>query len=236
MNIIPHNVNYGEFFYNIAMHDSHLQNSPTKTRHDLQWGRRFFHAGAGTLVGSAYALLFSRTQVISILGTIACILYLLEQIRISYPEIGQKLKWINEFFLRAEEQVKESAAVPYALAVLLTIITFPKEVALIAIFTLALGDPLSAITGITFGKHKIISGKSLEGSLAFFSVAFLVVFLVLSISTGYGSTRILGVSLMIGLLGSLVEMIPSRLDDNLTIPLFMSFIAWICLYLFEVAV
>ena len=43
-------------------------------------------------------------------------------------------------FFRAEEQFRESAMTPYVIAILLTILTFPKTIALIAICTLAIAD------------------------------------------------------------------------------------------------
>ena len=43
---------------------------------------------------------------------------------------------------RAEEQVREAAMTPFAIAVLLTILAMPKLAALIAIYTLAVADPV----------------------------------------------------------------------------------------------
>jgi dolichol kinase len=62
------------------------------------------------------------------------------------------------------------------MGVLLTLISFPKVVALVAIYTLAVADPLSAIIGIKYGKTKIVKGKSLEGSLAFFTASLIITF------------------------------------------------------------
>ena len=81
-----------------------------------------------------------------------------EQIRINYPKIAY-LHLLNKYFLRAEEHLKESAAIPYLMGLLLTIISFPKSISLIAIYTLAISDPLSAIVGIKFGKRSIVDGK-----------------------------------------------------------------------------
>ena len=69
--------------------------------------------------------------------------------------------------------------IPYVMALLLTIITFPKAVALTAIYTLAIADPLSAIFGILYGTKKIAKGKSLQGSLAFLVATTLCTAIVL---------------------------------------------------------
>jgi dolichol kinase len=132
------------------------------TRKSLQFGRRGFHMANGVLAASAYALFFTHTQAVYLLGTVACLVYILEQIRIKYPELTQRAPWAERLFLRAEEQAKESAMIPYVIAVLLTIITFPKQVALIAIYTLALADPLSAIVGIKYGRHRVVPTRALK--------------------------------------------------------------------------
>lgn len=197
------------------------------TRKNLQIARRLFHMGNGVAVATLYWLSFSHQQMIHALGTIACLLYVFEQIRISYPEKAQKFLPMTKFIMRAEEQLKESAMVPYAFAVLLTIITFPKPIALIAIYTLAIADPLSAIVGIKYGKRRIVPHKSLEGSAAFFVSTFIICLSILSIYAGGVSFGVFMITFAVAFISSGFEMLPLRLDDNLTIPLFTAFVLWI---------
>ena len=152
--------------------------APRKTRKDLQIPRRVFHFSCGVISGLIYQIFLTHQQAVYILGIATSVLYVLEQLRINYPNAGY-LKQVNQYFLRAEEQLKESAAISYLMALLLTIISFPKTIALIAIFTLATADPLSAIIGIRYGKRKLVKDKSIEGSLAFFTASFFVTFLIL---------------------------------------------------------
>jgi hypothetical protein len=114
---------------------------PTATRKDIQIGRRLFHLANGVSVATAYALLFTHTQIVYLFGTIACLVYIADRIRIHYPELVQRVPWVNERFFRAEEQFREAAMTPYAIAILLTLITFPKPIALIGIYTLGIADP-----------------------------------------------------------------------------------------------
>lgn len=206
--------------------------APTKTRHDLQLGRRLFHFLNGLAMATAYKYFFTHTRIVSILGTIACTAYIFEQVRVAYPELFKKFSWFTNLFLRAEEELKESSMIPYAMAILLSILTFPKPYALIAIYTLAIADPLSAIIGIRFGKHRIVSHKTLEGSGAFFVATFFICFFILySGETDFFWVTV-GTSSLIALLASIFEMLPIKLDDNLTIPLVVGFMAWICASLF----
>ncbi|MBT4791568.1 MAG: phosphatidate cytidylyltransferase [Halobacteriovoraceae bacterium] len=204
------------------------------TRHHIQIMRRLFHMFNGFAIATLYLVSFDHSQMVHFLGTVACVLYLVEQVRVNYPETAAKLIPVTRFIIRAEEQLKESAMVPYAMAVLLTIVVFPKHIALIGIYSLAFADPLSAIIGIKFGKHKISPTRSVEGSLAFFVSVFLVSIFIL---TGYNEQfeiSILLVSALLGLICAGFDLIPLKLDDNLTIPLFTSASLWIVCTLFGI--
>ena len=215
--------------------DEVVGEAPTATRNDLQLGRRLFHFLTGATIATLYALFLSHRHLVYFLGTVASLLYLLETVRISYPEIAQKLTWINRIFLRAEEQLKESASVPYAMGLLLTILTFPKVPALIAIYTLGVSDPLAAIIGINYGKRRIVKGKTLEGSSAFFlatTVCSMIVFQMVNSTAGV-LTHV-AASLVIGFFASVFETIPLRVDDNLTIPLYTAVLAWLTCLIFGI--
>ena len=202
--------------------------TPTATRHDLQLGRRLFHLANGVAIATAYALLFTQPQVVRLFGITACLVYILDRVRIHYPELLARVPWVNDRFFRAEEHVRESAMTPYAIAILLTILTFPKPVALIAIYTLAIADPLSAVVGITWGRHRVVPGKSLEGSAAFLVATGLVAFAVLTWALPEAplASRV-EAGLLIGLLAAVCESLPLRIDDNLTIPLAVGFLGWL---------
>lgn len=200
-----------------------FEGAPTATRKSLQLPRRMFHCAMGLGVGLVYQFFLTHSRAIYILGFCAGTIYVLEQIRINYPELSSKVKIINKYLFRAEESLKESAGVPYVMGLLLTLISFPKVVALVAIYTLAVADPLSAIIGIKYGKTKVVSHKSVEGSLAFFFSSLIITFLVFFWWSSYLKIMlgpVILLSFLTALSTSLFEMIPLRLDDNLTIPLF----------------
>ncbi len=209
---------------------------PHATRKDVQLGRRLFHMGSGLIVALAYGLLFTHSQAVHLLGTIACVAYVFDKIRVAYPETAQKLQGLTNFFIRAEERLSESSAIPYVISILLTIISFPKPIALMAICILAIADPLSAIVGIQYGKRHLVPDKTLEGSVAFFGAAFACSFFILVRVAQVYWLPALGVSVLISLAVTMFEMIPTKLDDNLTIPLFVGFISWALCGIFGVNV
>jgi dolichol kinase len=208
--------------------------APSATRKDLQLGRRLVHMANGVIIATAYNLFFTHTQVVYLFGTIACVVYILDRVRIHYPELVRRVPQVNELLFRAEEELRESAMVPYAVAILLTLITFPKPIALIAIYTLAIADPLSALVGITYGKRHIVEDKTIEGSLAFFAVSALVSAAILYPASVDAPGYMLAASILIGMAASVFEMLPLRIDDNLTVPLFVAFVAWIVCGLFGI--
>jgi dolichol kinase len=204
-----------------------VSKAPSATRQDLQLGRRLIHMANGSAIATAYALLFTHQQIVHVFGSIACVVYILDRVRIHYPELVERAPWINALFFRAEEQFKESAMTPYAIAILLTLLTFPKTLALIAIYTLAIADPLSALVGITWGRRHLVENKTLEGSLAFWVATAAIAAVVLRTTTVVAATPVAVAALAIGLAGAIFEMLPLRVDDNLTIPLFVAFAGWV---------
>ena len=206
------------------------------TRHDLHLGRRLFHLLNGVTTATAYALLFTHEQVIHIFGTIACVVYIVDRVRIAYPEVvARHMPSVNRLLVRAEEQFRESAMIPYAIAVLLTILTVPKPAALVAVYTLAIADPAAAVVGIQWGRRKIAHNKSLEGSAAFFGATLLIAVFVLAETTGATAATVAGASITIALAAAACELLPLRIDDNLTIPLFVGFTTWIVAAMFGIA-
>jgi len=212
-----------------------VDTAPTATRRDLQLGRRLFHLLNGVTVATAYALFFSHQEVVHTFGTVACLVYVLDRVRIAYPEVlARHAPWANRLLVRAEEQVRESAMTPYAIAVLLTILSVPKPAALVAIYALAIADPAAAVVGITWGRRKLGPERSLEGSLAFFTVTLAIAFVVLGFSVDVSVLRLALLAITIALFSAACEVVPLRIDDNLTIPLFVGFGTWIIAGLFGV--
>jgi len=90
-----------------------------------------------------------------------------------------------------------------------------KPVAIVSLLVLIISDTVAALVGNTLGRTPLFGTKTLEGSMAFFFSALLVVSL-------YS-----GVPCLVGVAGAcvatLVELLPLGVDDNLLIPLAMGF-------------
>ncbi len=92
----------------------------------------------------------------------------------------------------------------------------------VPILTLTLADAVAALIGIHYGRTTYDSAdgapKSIEGSIAFFLVAFLASHIPLLLFTNTGRTESLLIGLMFGMLLMLLEAISWRGLDNLIIP------------------
>lgn len=127
-------------------------------------------------------------------------------------------RYIRRFFkglLRQHEQETFLGSSHYMIAGLLCAYLFERQIAVMAMAYLSLGDFAAALIGKRFGRIRI-GQKSLEGSTAFFTVAILIGLLV------FPERRDLVV--MGAVVSTLVEALPIPIDDNFRIPLISGFV------------
>jgi glycerol-3-phosphate acyltransferase PlsY len=136
-----------------------------------------------------------------------------------FPDFSSLLlKFISPILRSHEKQGKILGSTYFVTSSLLSIVFFPQEIAVASITFLVLGDLFAAIIGKKWGRIKIFSGKSFEGSLACFIICFFVSILVIRIKP------------VVGLFGAIAatifELVPIGIDDNLTMPLTSGFVMW----------
>ncbi len=112
--------------------------------------------------------------------------------------------------LRKEEEPTLMGSTFFLFSTLLAILLFPKTIAIVSLLILTLSDTSAALVGKGIGKIPIF-GKTLEGSLAFLLCSLLIVWCYPNLNRFWGSLGALG--------ATCVEILPLRVDDNLTIPL-----------------
>jgi dolichol kinase len=105
----------------------------------------------------------------------------------------------------------------------LIIFKYNINIACASIMILALGDSFSTLVGKNFGKRKIFynPAKSWEGSVAGFIFAFL----------GATTQIALFLAFVGALVGMLIESLPAKIDDNITIPISSGLVMSLMLYL-----
>ena len=119
-----------------------------------------------------------------------------------------------------------NSATWYGIAVLIMMgVGFPRLSCIAAVLTLGIGDPMAALVGKRWGRHKLVGRKSLEGTVAFaisaalLVQAWLMVFFGDALTAAGGWTAALPMALVAGVAGGIAELYADRLEDNFLIPL-----------------
>ncbi len=112
--------------------------------------------------------------------------------------------------VRVSENKKLTGATSVFISGFLTVLIFEKNIAIFAMLTLSLADATAALIGKKWGKKKLFD-KTLEGSITFLIISIALAMLL------PGLFR-LG-AIVAAIVATLVELLPSPIDDNLMIPI-----------------
>lgn len=147
---------------------------------------------------------------------ITVIFVLFDYLRKKFSKLNQFYYYFFGQVTRLEESQKLSGAswvfMGASITVILTFMEFiSQKSAIIALLVMSLSDSAAAIIGIKYGATKLLN-KSLEGSLAFFVITCVIVFLL-------ASSLSLTSVLIIAFFVTLVELWDTpKLNDNISIP------------------
>ena len=200
-----------------------IDNGTIKYRDELY--RKLIHLTSLSIPIVYYFI--SKGTAALILAILAGSALIIDLARYLHPEIGKIFYRIFGFLLRQHEldhKKKNLNGATYVLiSALISILIFPKIIFISAFAILIISDSLAALIGRKFGKRKFLF-KSLEGTLAFFISACIVILFTPKI----GSIKEEYLIGFIGaFVGAIVENISFRLiDDNLSIPLSVGFTMW----------
>ena len=173
----------------------------------------------------------TKSLALSILVPMLLAAGIADLLRIYHEPTGRLYDRYLGFLLRRHERFdagrKLNGATWVLLSAVLCILVFPKVIFVTAFAILIVSDTAAALVGRRYGRHRLLGGKSLEGSSAFFMSALLVVLLAPKLE--YLPLEYV-IGLTSALFGAVVEALPIPLDDNLSIPLSIGGAMWL-LYL-----
>lgn len=153
----------------------------------------------------------------------------LDLIRLTKPSTNEVVKKIFKPFaifmryIAKKEELRDFSGTTYSLmGCTIIVIIMPKAIGITAILFNIFGDLFATIVGKTIGKVKIVNNKTLEGSIACFVSMFLVVLwshfkLFLPWIPGLAGAFI----------GTVIELVALKLNDNLTIPILSGVTMWL---------
>jgi dolichol kinase len=105
---------------------------------------------------------------------------------------------------------------------ILCVLIFPKIITVNAFAILIISDITSALVGRRFGKRRFFQ-KSLEGAMAFFVSATIVVFLAPKYE---GLPLEYGIGIFSAAAGAVIEALSTTIDDNISVPIGIGFVMW----------
>ena len=167
----------------------------------------------GLLIPICYYFIESQTVAISIIVPLTILYLAIELLRLNNPKVQAIFLRRFSSMLRSHERKGLTGTGYYMLSASLCVIFFEQGLAIACLSFLVLGDLFAALIGKRWGKIKIFS-KSLEGSFACFVICLIVGFPIAWLFHLEPTVILIG-----ALTATIVELIPLKIDDNLTIPL-----------------
>ena len=165
----------------------------------------------------AYSLfIFDQKKFAIFIGFFTIAFLLFEILRIKHPDLN---RFYNRFFGRVTrdfERGRLTGAAYVMISSFILLLFFDMYVCIASILIMSYSDTAAAIVGKKYGKVKIFN-KTLEGSFAFFVVGlFIILAIYPNISLFY--------SLLALIIATIVELLPFKVDDNLSVPLTVALI------------
>jgi dolichol kinase len=196
------------------------------------YARYAFHILSGLFTLFCIEMVPSPIYLIFLAMTFCLSFWGMEIIRVKSGKIKEILRNFFHPVAHPHEDYKINSSSWYTTALVMLSLTQSITLSAIGVTVLAFSDPAAAAIGRKFGRIKLPGGRSLEGSLGFFLVGTLSVFILLSkFHPLYTNWQMLIVAACAGLFGAVGELFGSFLDDNFTIPVCSATGAFIALSL-----
>ncbi|MDO9575054.1 MAG: hypothetical protein Q7J55_00830 [bacterium] len=170
-----------------------------------------------TVLAPIYYISGSKASLIRVLFPLTGIFIIAEVVRWYVRPARQIFLRIFGSMLWKDEEKGFTAATRWFIAASIVCGYFPKDIAILTLFFVAISDTAAYTVGRFFGKKEIVKGKTLGGAFIFLITALVIAFF----SPLPKSISITGAVIATG-----VELIP-RYDDNLSIPLITGIILWV---------
>ena len=175
--------------------------------------RKLIHL-SNLIIPFTYLFYFnSKIEALMVLGPITSFAIIIEYLRINSVSVKKIFdSYLFTMLRNHEKSGKYTGATWVFIASTISIAVFPKEIAIISLIFMAIGDPTAGLIGRKVGRIKFYN-KTLEGSLAGFIVCLIIGLLI--------DLDLHNFVIIAGAFSAmLIELIPVSIDDNFTIPLF----------------
>ncbi len=168
-----------------------------------------------------FYMVFSQEIALIIIGIVSIAFILLDLIRFLHKQTNVLLHEKVKKLFRKNEYHTFSSMTIFLTAFFITILVFPKEIAITASVFLIFGDTFGKVFGLAFGRHKILN-KTVEGTLAYFGCILICSFVLYTLLDISPYILIFG-----GISAPLIELFSMGMNDNITVPIFSGAIMYV---------
>jgi glycerol-3-phosphate acyltransferase PlsY len=155
-----------------------------------------------------------RTLLLWIVGIIGVVPTLFDLIRLSSSKINIFFFTKEKRVLKQGEEKRFSSVSLFLISAFLTIIFFPKEIAICAMAFLIFGDVFAKFFGLEFGEIKLLQDKTLEGSMGHLLACALAGYILWPYTGLNPATIAIG-----ALTATVAEALPLGVNDNFSVAL-----------------
>ncbi len=188
-----------------------------KSKKDMHWKRKIWHAVGISIMAAIHMTQSNYTSWI-ILAVLAILIIPGDVARQWNEKVNYAAHKIFGPVMRKSESNSISGTTFLILGAAILLLFFNPDVINIALFFLALADPIASYSGIKYGKEPLMNGKTLQGFIA----AFVVCSIVIGFYCYFANILVERLWIIVpagGLIGAASELITIKsLDDNLSFP------------------
>ena len=181
--------------------------------------RKAIHLCISSFIPLAYLFLnISKLWMVLLIGIASIAIMIIDLGRTRNGWISKVFRKLFNRMLRLHELDGKLTGASYVfIGSFISVVIFPKEIAILALLFTAFGDTAAALYGRKFGKLKIWN-KTLEGSIVGL-IACLIIALFFP--------QIPNIVKFSGAFAAMfIELLPIKIDDNLRIPLFSGIVMY----------
>ncbi len=178
------------------------------------WARKTYRIGMGSLFPIIYYFTPHKYFTLLVVAYFLGIMTVVEILRRFIKGAWKVMVEHSHGILKLEEARTFVGTTSFLIAVFIVIAAFDKSIAITAIVFLTFGDAMATIVGMKIGRIRTFMGKTLEGSIAFFVTCVVLGYLLSLTPRLYLSWPLI---LWGAAAATVIEMLPLRLDDNLTV-------------------
>lgn len=182
------------------------------------YARSFFHLASAGTGFVAVAVLPSRAVLLAIACVFVTYVWSMEIVRRRSPAFNARIMRMYARVAHPHEWYRVNSGTWYATALVVLAAFASRPGMLAALAVLGVADPFAAFVGRRYGRHKLRSGKSVEGALAFVASGTLAALGGLALLPTGSIEKRIALAFVAAAAGAAAEVWISILDDNFTIP------------------